>query len=69
MTNILQKHILYLTDDLYKHLGFEPKANEAHTDTLSRTNLLTWMCKHGHEDCIAQSKEEFKKLMTNDTHL
>ncbi|XP_063707019.1 membrane alanyl aminopeptidase-like [Culicoides brevitarsis] len=63
-----RKHILYLTEPLYKHLGFDVKSGESHIDTLSRTNLLNWMCKHGHEECIAKSKEEFKKLMTNDTY-
>uniref|UniRef100_A0A336KRZ8 Aminopeptidase N n=2 Tax=Culicoides sonorensis TaxID=179676 RepID=A0A336KRZ8_CULSO len=55
-------HILYLIATAYNRLGFNPRPDEDHIDTLLRTNLLTWACKHGHEECITQAKEEFSKM-------
>ncbi|XP_063706147.1 membrane alanyl aminopeptidase-like [Culicoides brevitarsis] len=60
-----RKHVLYLTESLYKQLGFEPKPEETHLDTLLRTNLLNWMCKHGHEECLMLAIDEFDKLMND----
>lgn len=58
-----ETHILYLLDRIYTHLGFQPKANEAHIDTLNRVNVLSWACKHGHPDCITEAKAEFARLV------
>lgn len=58
----MESYINYLVEDIYNHLGFQPKQDEAHIDTLNRVNVLNWACKHNHPDCVAQAKEEFVKV-------
>ena len=56
-----------LMDDIYKHLKFLPVQTERRTDIYNRANILSWLCKYGHEECINLSKEHFNYLIVNET--
>lgn len=51
-----------LIRNVYMKLGFYEKINDTHLDTLNRMNILSFACKHGHENCVATAKLEFNKL-------
>lgn len=51
-----------LMEDVYKHLGFEPKDADRQTEKYNRANILAWTCKYGHEECIKSAKESFAKF-------
>lgn len=48
-----------LMANVYKHLTFEPKTDDRRIDIYNRNNILTWLCKFGHEECIEKSKKAF----------
>lgn len=57
-----ETYINTILTPVYEKLGFEPKQNELHIDTLNRVNVLSWLCKHKNEDCITKAKAEFTKF-------
>lgn len=48
-----------LMENIYKHLTFDAKDDDRRTDIYNRVNILTWLCKFGHEECIEKSKKLF----------
>jgi aminopeptidase N len=48
-----------LMENVYKHLTFEPKSDDARVDIYNRVNILTWLCKFGHEECKEKTKKAF----------
>lgn len=54
-----------LMDNIYKHLTFEPREADTRTDIYNRVNILTWLCKYEHEECIEKSKEAFEDYSYN----
>lgn len=56
-----------LMGDVYKHLNFLPAQSDRQTDIYNRANILSWVCKYGHEECIRLSRELFDKFMLNPT--
>lgn len=53
-----------ILEDVYKHVGFMPTSNELHPTAYNRANVLQWLCKYDHEDCINNAKAEFEKART-----
>ncbi|XP_070495806.1 membrane alanyl aminopeptidase [Chironomus tepperi] len=49
-----------LMEKIYKHLTFVYKADDRRTDIYNRVNILSWLCKYGHEDCISESKKAYE---------
>jgi len=60
--NDFETYINGLVTPIYEHLTFYPRESDTHIDTLNRVQVLTWLCRHKHEECIKNSKEEFTKL-------
>jgi hypothetical protein len=48
-----------LMENVYKHLTFVGKEDDRRTDIYNRINILTWLCKFGHDECIETSKKLF----------
>ena len=53
---------------IYETLGFEPKTSDSHTDVLNRAQVLQWLCKYKHEDCVTKAKEQFQKAQDDDKY-
>jgi aminopeptidase N len=49
--------------EVYEEVGYFPKTDDAHTQILLRNNVLNWLCRYGHEDCLQNSAEEFAKFV------
>ncbi|CAG2055212.1 unnamed protein product, partial [Timema podura] len=62
---LFKNYVLNLIGDLYNTLGFYEKPTDHHLDKFLRSNVLTWACNLGLEDCINRSKEELAKQMSN----
>nr|CAD7453868.1 unnamed protein product [Timema tahoe] len=62
---LFKNYVLNLIGDLYNTLGFDEKPTDHHLDKFLRSNVLTWACSLGLEDCINRSKEELAKQMSN----
>nr|CAD7599193.1 unnamed protein product [Timema genevievae] len=62
---LFKNYVLNLIGDLYNTLGFDEKPTDHHLDKFLRSNVLTWACNLGLEDCINRSKEELAKQMSN----
>ena len=54
-------HTRTIIDEAYKKLGFFENMAKDYLGQLNREQILVWACKYGHEDCIKQAKEYFKK--------
>lgn len=57
---IFSWYINDLMADIYKHLTFESRNEDVRTDVYNRVNILTWLCKYGHEECVEKSKKAFE---------
>lgn len=51
-----------LMGDIYNHLKFLPATTDRQTDIYNRAQILSWVCKYGHEECVRQSKEIFENF-------
>lgn len=56
-------------EDIYQHLGFQPKTTDRQTDIYNRAQVLQWLCKYNHEDCVTNAKAEFQKAQADATYL
>ena len=57
-------YILDLMDSVYKYLQFDDQEYTLkQTDIYNRANILGWICKHGHEDCLLRTKILFTNLV------
>ncbi|KAG5684937.1 hypothetical protein PVAND_014145 [Polypedilum vanderplanki] len=52
-----------LMSNIYKKLTFNELEDDRRIDIYNRVNILTWLCKYGHEDCIAHAKEAFDEYL------
>jgi aminopeptidase N len=59
---LLQHHVLDILEDIYEKLGFFPKSGDTHTEIYNRNNVLSWLCRYNHEECLQNVREEFKKF-------
>jgi aminopeptidase N len=62
--DLLGHHVLDILENYYNQLGFEPKADDSQTEKLARTQVLSWLCRYGHEECLQKSRDEFVKFIT-----
>lgn len=51
----------------YEYLSFDEKTTDTRTEKYNRVNILSWICKYGHSECIAKSKELFSTFKANTT--
>lgn len=59
-------YILDLMESIYKYLQFDDQEYTIkHTDIFNRANVLAWICKNGHEDCLQKTKIQFTNLVKN----
>lgn len=57
-------YILDLMNYVYKYLQFDDQEYTIkQTDIYNRANILTWICKHGHEDCLERTKVQFTNFV------
>lgn len=56
-------------ENLYQHLGFQPKRSDRQTEIYNRVQVLQWLCKYNHEECVANAKEEFQKAQKDESYL
>ncbi|CAO1393773.1 unnamed protein product [Diamesa tonsa] len=57
-------YILDLMDAVYKYLQFDDQEYTIkRTDIYNRANVLAWICKNGHEDCLEKSKVHFTNFV------
>lgn len=60
--DLFGKYVRMIFENIYQHLGFYPKpTTDSHVDILNRANVIRWMCKYNHMDCMSRVKEEFHK--------
>lgn len=59
------KYILENTKNAYEMLGFEETTNDTTLNIYNRAQILSWSCRYGNNDCIANSKSLFDKLKTS----
>lgn len=62
-----KNHILNLTANIYKTLGFTANSNDTRLDVYSRALILNYVCKYGDKECIEWAKNEFAKFETTNT--
>ena len=61
---IFSWYINDLMENIYEHLTFVGRDEDRRTDIYNRVNILTWLCKFGHEECIENSKALFDEYRT-----
>lgn len=55
-------------ENVYKHLGFQPKDSDTSLDIHTRTNVLKYACKFGQEQCVKEARTEFDKFMKDEKY-
>jgi aminopeptidase N len=60
---LLRSYVLDLLKNIYEHLGYLPKEGDKHTDVLNRVNVLSWLCRYGHEECLEKTRNEWQKFV------
>lgn len=59
-------YINHLTKNVYKHLIYSAIfQQDRRIDIYNRVNILTWLCKYGHEDCLSYTKVHFANYQSN----
>jgi aminopeptidase N len=59
-------YIKDLSEDVYRHLMYNSIfQRDRRTDIYTRVNILTWLCKFGHEDCLKHTKIQFTDYLRN----
>ncbi|KZC13131.1 Aminopeptidase N, partial [Dufourea novaeangliae] len=56
---LLQRHIVLLTSNMFEELGYVDSRNDTHSKQLKRELILTWACKMGNTRCVDFGKEWF----------
>ena len=59
---LFQNFILDLLNNVYSHLGFNPKDDDTRLDIYTRNLILWYACKFGHKQCIADARAAFDGL-------
>jgi aminopeptidase N len=49
---------------IYEKLTFDALESDRRTDIYNRVNVLTWLCKYGHAECISNAKEAFGEYLS-----
>ncbi|XP_047510698.1 membrane alanyl aminopeptidase-like [Pieris napi] len=55
-------HVLGYMEHVINYLGYEPKANESTTTSVTRQEVLHFACLLGHEGCVKESLNRFIAL-------
>jgi aminopeptidase N len=59
-------YINYLTENVHQHLLYSSALQaDRRIDIYNRVNVLTWLCKYGHEDCAKHTKKQFAGYLGN----
>lgn len=61
-----QKYVLNLIEKIYKKLSFSFMDSDSQLDIYNRAQVLSWACKYGSADCIADSTIRFLPLLEKD---
>jgi aminopeptidase N len=59
---LFRYHLFDLLESVYQNIGFYPKTGDTQTQIYTRNNVLSWLCRYGHEDCLKNAREEFSKF-------
>lgn len=60
-----QEYLLALLTPLYNSVGFEDDLDDSHLDQYKRVIALSWACKLGLQDCVANSVKLYEDWMAN----
>lgn len=68
-SDLFGAYVLKTFENVYQHLSFDEKTTDRQTDHYNRAQVLQWLCKYNHADCVAKAKEEFQKARADETYL
>lgn len=68
-SDLFGEYVLDVFENIYNHLGFSPKTTDRQTELYNRAQVLQWLCKYNHVDCVTKAKAEFQKAMSEPTYL
>lgn len=68
-SDLFGEYVHKMFQGIYEHLGFLPKASDRQTDLYNRGNVLQWLCKYNHENCVTNAKAEFEKARNDASYL
>lgn len=55
-------YIIQISKKAYESLGFTENHNDTTLDIYTRSKVVSWNCKYGHSDCIAESLKLFRNM-------
>eukprot|EP00095_Tigriopus_kingsejongensis_P012300 maker-scaffold692_size110616-snap-gene-0.19 protein:Tk12300 transcript:maker-scaffold692_size110616-snap-gene-0.19-mRNA-1 annotation:"aminopeptidase n" len=58
-----QRYMKTLIHPLYNRLGFDPKPSDSHLDVYLRSNVVSWACSIGIQECKSKTQVEFRRWM------
>jgi aminopeptidase N len=60
---MFRNYVLTVLEPIYDHIEFYPRINDTQTQIYTRNNVLAWLCRYGHEDCLMNAKYEYGKFI------
>lgn len=64
-SKLFGNYILDMVENIYKHLGYDSKETDSHTDSLNRVNVLNWACKYNHDECVDKAVNDFNRFLNS----
>ncbi|XP_055908825.1 membrane alanyl aminopeptidase-like [Eupeodes corollae] len=55
-------YIIKISKKAYNSLGFEENKSDKTLDIYARSKVISWNCKYGHSDCIAEALKLFRNM-------
>lgn len=62
-------HIIQLSEALYDSLGSQESPEDSHLDKLSRSKILPYLCRYGHEECKEAALKSLRDWEANDEQM
>jgi aminopeptidase N len=62
---LLKSYVLSVLSKIYAHLGYYPNVEDKQTDIYNRVNVLNWLCKYDHADCLNHTREEWTNFVAS----
>jgi aminopeptidase N len=60
---LFEYHLMNLLEPIYQNIGFYPREGDTQTQIYTRNSVLSWLCRYGHEDCLTNARNEFRKFV------
>jgi aminopeptidase N len=64
-----KQYVITLLDKSYKAVGWEKTDKDSQLTVYHRSNVINWVCKSGHAECIAKAKQLFDAYKADATKL